>query len=334
MTGSYYVNHPLAGLFPLIEGPEFDKLTDDIRDHGLREPITLFGGEILDGRNRHRACLAAGIEPRFEEYTGDDPLGFVISRNLRRRHLDENQRAMVAAKIADLPKGANQHTPIGVPSQAAAAEMMNVGHRSVQRAAHVKKEGAPELVAAVEKGEVSVSAAAEVVKLQKEDQRKLVGEGPTAVAKAAKDAREEKKKPVASEASPGKPEHGIEAYRDLREHCPEIFRPTAEPVDLRNAWAIFESCFKAAGAKEQQDFLGSKQFGNFLFRLGPKKTTAVKKLIAERDAEDVTYVKGEPEAPEPRKRGRPPKVKEVENAPAPGPTIDMIRGDNGAWQAP
>ena len=54
--------HPLANLFPLMDGEEFAALQSDIAAHGVREPVVLFDGQILDGRNRYRASQLAGVD--------------------------------------------------------------------------------------------------------------------------------------------------------------------------------------------------------------------------------------------------------------------------------
>lgn len=92
--------HPLADFFPLMVGKEFKSLVNDIRDHGLREPIVVLEGQILDGRNRARACHDAGVEPKYMDFIVDgDPAAYVISTNIHRRHLTVRQRRTLAAKL-------------------------------------------------------------------------------------------------------------------------------------------------------------------------------------------------------------------------------------------
>jgi ParB-like chromosome segregation protein Spo0J len=135
----------------------------DIREHGLHEPIVVFEDKVLDGRNRLRACEAAGVEPIFTVCQGDDPVAYVISLNLRRRHLNESQRALVAAKLATLQHGVRQSGKFAaVPTQEEAAALLNISERSVRSAREVTDHGVPELVQAVERGRVSVSAAADL----------------------------------------------------------------------------------------------------------------------------------------------------------------------------
>ena len=155
-------------------------------------------GLVLDGRNRLRACEAAGVEPAFTTYEGDDPLGYVVSLNLRRRHLSESQRAMAAARIANLRHGQRSDladTPIGVSSpltQAEAAELLNVGHRTLQRATIVRDQAIPELAAKVDAGEISVSAASDLARLPEPDQREIVARGEAEILDAARSIRAEK----------------------------------------------------------------------------------------------------------------------------------------------
>jgi len=182
--------HPLANIFPLIEGAEFEQLVADIKAHGVREPVSIYEGMIIDGRNRYRASTAAGVDCPMRTFDGADPVAFVVSMNLKRRHLDESQRAMVAAKLANFEHGGDRtKSPIGDLKQQQAADMLNVGKRTVERAREVIDDGAPELIAAVEKGEASVSAAADLATLPKEEQTEIVARGAKEILEAAKKIR-------------------------------------------------------------------------------------------------------------------------------------------------
>ncbi len=100
--------HPVAEIFPLMQGEAFDALVADVQAHGLREPIWLHqDGRIIDGRNRYRACLAAGVEPAFREYEGQEEwlIKFVLSANLERRHLTSDQRAACAVEALEYEQG-------------------------------------------------------------------------------------------------------------------------------------------------------------------------------------------------------------------------------------
>jgi Bifunctional DNA primase/polymerase, N-terminal len=91
--------HPLANIFPPLDDAHRRELEDDIRVHGQQAPIVLYESKILDGRALYVACKIVGVAPKFEEYAGSDALGFLLGRNALRRHLDESQRAMVAARV-------------------------------------------------------------------------------------------------------------------------------------------------------------------------------------------------------------------------------------------
>jgi ParB-like chromosome segregation protein Spo0J len=195
-----YEPHAFANIFPLREGPPLWELSDHIRANGLQEAIMLFEGKVLDGRRRQLACLRAKVAPRYAEYKGtpEEALRFTIGKNLHRRHLGESERAMVAAKIStlqqgfkrgensDTPIGGSRDTPSGTPiTQNQAAELMNVGVRSVQRARAVLENGTPELQQAVEDGTLTVSDAATLAREERAVQAAAVDAVRTGQAKTA-----------------------------------------------------------------------------------------------------------------------------------------------------
>lgn len=174
--------HEISNIYPLIEDEQFQELVDDIRKNGLQVPIVTFENQILDGRNRYRACIEAEIKPEFVGYDGSDPIQCVISLNSIRRHLSISQRALVAANIANLTQGGNrrsfQRANLHFESIAETAEKLNVSERSVKKAKQIKRDSIPEVVAQVEKGEMSLNEASKISKLPEEDQDNIAKLSP------------------------------------------------------------------------------------------------------------------------------------------------------------
>ncbi len=183
--------HPLAELFPLISGADFEALCADIRANGLRQKIVLHEGMILDGRNRLRACKAVGAKADFERFKGGDPLAFVLSLNLARRHLNETQRAVVAARLANMGVGrpaADNPANLQNISRGRAADLLHVSERSVASAAAVMKTGVAELQRAAEQGVISVSQAAVAAMMPAHVQAAIVARAEAGDANAARTA--------------------------------------------------------------------------------------------------------------------------------------------------
>ncbi len=163
MPNTVYTFHPLADTLPLLEGQEFDDLVASIRENGQRDPISIYKGQIIDGRNRYRACQAAGVKALVEivddDATDDELLAFVVDKNIRRRQLTESQRAIAVARLVAYGKLAKNDTTFNT-----LAAQADVSRRTVVDATAVIERGSSNVVQLVERGEASVSRAAAVVR--------------------------------------------------------------------------------------------------------------------------------------------------------------------------
>ena len=178
-----YQQHPLSAAFPGMSKTDLAALTDDIAEEGQREPITLYEGMILDGWHRYQACVACGRVPVTVELpSGIDPVAFVKSHNLHRRHLTGSQRAEAVTACSEwAERGTSQKNartgepgsplPLTVAEMAASAD---VSERTIQqaKAAHVAGLGE-----AVRDGKITAKQGAAIAKLP-EDQRQAAIENP------------------------------------------------------------------------------------------------------------------------------------------------------------
>jgi hypothetical protein len=168
---------------------EYEALVTDIRKNGQREAVILFEGMVLDGWHRYQGCQKAGVQCVTAKHDGSDPIAFVLSRNLHRRHLSASQRAAaVVAAQGWSPKGVNQHraSAPGADPQASApgaeaptvaelAAIAEVSPRTVEQVKTAQKAG---LGDAVRDGIVSAKRAAEIAKLPKKDRAKALTAPP------------------------------------------------------------------------------------------------------------------------------------------------------------
>lgn len=182
--------HPATAIFPEMSEAEFKEFKADIAQNGLRQPILVYRNQVIDGRQRLRACKELGFAPRYKtvDVTEKTVTTYIVSMNLKRRHLNDSQRAMVANSLAQLGKGKRANTAHAV-TQAQASDMLNVSVDSIQRARTVQTEGIPELVAAVEIGKIDVTNASAIARLEKGEQAKYLELDDKAILKKAKEIR-------------------------------------------------------------------------------------------------------------------------------------------------
>jgi len=196
--------HPAAEIFPMLNAEELDALALDIKANGLQQPIIMWEGLLLDGRNRLAACAICGVEPSFKQYEGNSPVTFVISANIKRRQLDASQRACVAvelepmfaveakkrALIGNAKGGKNTKSEVISPqtkrapqARDLAADVVGVGNQLVTRAKAIKAAD-PDAFERIKAGTVKVSEILREIKKKdhallvekvKREPRKIIG---------------------------------------------------------------------------------------------------------------------------------------------------------------
>jgi ParB-like chromosome segregation protein Spo0J len=244
--------HPEANIFPMMRPAAFAQLVEDIRENGINEPIVFWKGKLLDGRNRSLALMEIGIDPMGHACDIDtedlDPLAYVLSTNLHRRHLNETEREAVAAKIANLKHGeAGNGRKVdpsndGSTSVADAAEQLNVSESGVERAKAAIKGGCKALIEALEAGEIPSSTAKNFVKAvpDKKEQAKILEHGLPAVRQAIKDAKADQSRPSTKVSTPKEKEPEPEANpTGVRKNVPEwvaAFGRSSSKADDMKVW--------------------------------------------------------------------------------------------------
>lgn len=169
--------HEYANLFPMMTEGELEELCEDMRMNGYDKsaPITMLNGKILDGRNRQVAADRVGVEPYYTIFTGNnqEALDFVIRHNLKRRHLNETQRAVIAGRLESYHHGGNrknQDANLHLDRETAAT-LLNVSPRTVATVKKIERE-APQFLEKMANGSMTASAAKKKIAEDEKEKRK------------------------------------------------------------------------------------------------------------------------------------------------------------------
>ena len=179
--------HELATMFPPMSDEEYEGLKADIAMNGAHQPVAVWRGQIIDGRHRYQACQDLGIQAPLKYLPNDaDPVSYIMSANMSRRHLTPSQRSIIAEEIrtirpvVDMERGNNGNTTNSSTeefrriTQADMRDQLHVGHGSIDRAAKVRRDGIKPIAEAVKVGLVSVRDAEMIVERDKETQGKAL----------------------------------------------------------------------------------------------------------------------------------------------------------------
>lgn len=232
--------HPAANIFPMMTGDDYRALVADIKTNGLHEPITLYQGQILDGRNRYTACLELEIEPAYREWSGaGSPIAYVVSLNLARRHLTSSQRAVIALEVErQLGEEARRNQqeagrydrnpeqdqlfqriekatiePIHAAEQAAA--LMGTNRQYVSDAKRIAQE-APEFVEQIRAGEMTIPEVKRIINRQDRIEKLQT------ISAGNQEMNIERRYPVIYADPPWRYEYSISSSREIENQYPTM----------------------------------------------------------------------------------------------------------------
>ncbi|MBO9648412.1 MAG: plasmid replication/partition related protein [Variovorax sp.] len=256
------VNEELKAYIDPLTAEEEESLEQSILAEGCRDALVLWGNVLVDGHNRYRICQKHGVpfqtvqNARFQSM--EDVHLWMIEQHLGRRSLSDFQRGVLALRKREIVSDRRSRGTVPANDAAAAAEDTEAttavdapppapfeSREALAKAARlssnqvvmiekIQKQAAPEVVAAVKAGTISINAAAAVATLPAEEQVAAATGGKDELKQAAKRVRESKRKPKEESAAASDEPGQVDELQMLRQRVAEL---TAENESLRRQLA-------------------------------------------------------------------------------------------------
>ncbi|MET3651313.1 hypothetical protein ABIC75_001015 [Dyella japonica] len=265
------VNEELKAYIDPLTPDEYEALERSLLAEGCRDSLVLWGNVLVDGHNRYGICRKHDLpfntvqNTRFQSM--EDVHLWMIEQHLGRRSVSDFQRGVLAlrkreilqerrsrakpveedvavaveapasAPVADVAEPSAKPEPL--PSRQAIAREARLSNSQVVMIEKIQKQAAPEVVAAVKSGVLSINAAAAVATLPEEEQRAAAVAGDDELKQAAKRVRDAKRKPK-KEAEAGEGDDLPTLRRRVAELTAEVAELKADNDALREQLARWE----------------------------------------------------------------------------------------------
>lgn len=205
------VNEELLAYIDPLTPDELNALERSLLTEGCRDALVLWGDVLVDGHNRYSLCRKHGIPFNTLQNSSfksmDDVHLWMIDQHLGRRSVSDFQRGVLALRKKDI-LGARRPVPQDdgaapndevaavlptaepLTSREALAKSARISSNTITQIEKIQKSAAPELVAAIKSGAISINAAATVASLPLEAQVAAVAGGKKELQQAARQVRE------------------------------------------------------------------------------------------------------------------------------------------------
>jgi hypothetical protein len=250
------VNEELKAYIDPLTPDEHAALERSILAEGCRDALVLWGDVLVDGHNRYGICQKHGLPFQTVQNTRFQSMAdvhlWMIDQHLGRRSVSDFQRGVLALRkreilaerraqaiaatahpetdgspFAPLPNTeATEANPL--KSRADIAKAARLSSSQVVQIEKIQKQAAPELVAAIKAGNISLNAAAAVASLPTEEQKSAALAGKDELKQAAKRVREVSRKPA--QEVPTSSDAATDDVQSLRERVAAL---SAENLALR-----------------------------------------------------------------------------------------------------
>lgn len=262
------VNESLKAYIDPLTEEEHAALERSILTEGCRDALVLWGNVLVDGHNRYGICQKHGLPFQTVQSSLfrslEDVHLWMIDQHLGRRSVSDFQRGVLALRKREILAERRAQSPgvaavpvvesaqdEGVAPDVAAPSAMK-SREDIAKAARlssgqvvmiekIQKQAAPELVAAVKAGAISINAAAAVATLPAEEQVAAVAAGKEQLKQAAKRVREARRtarEDLATQASPQMEDSSVSPMQALQQRVAAL---EAENADLRQQLAALQA---------------------------------------------------------------------------------------------